>query len=182
MTTQTERLTVEAFWAQYEDTDHELVRGEVVEVSPANDRSSEVAALMIAALVAFVYPNKLGRVTSSDGGYQLDAHTLRSPDAAFYSQERDAQPRDRNTFVPFAPDLAVEVMSPSNSAPDMRDKVQQYLDAGTRLVWVVYPSPTMQYVDVFYPDGTAKRVTDTPDGEDVLPGFTLPLTCFLLPD
>ena len=80
---------------------------------------------------------------------------------------------DPNKPIPFAPDLAVEVSSPSQSAGDLAAKVALYLAGGTRLVWVVWPD--RQQVDVWHPGDTQPSATlgvgDTLDGEDVIPGF-----------
>ncbi len=79
-------------------------------------------------------------------------------------------------YIPFAPDLAVEVVSPGDSASETRDKVDLYRAAGTRLIWVIYPS--LRKVDVYLPDGTSYQVAEegTLDGGDVLPGLQIPVS------
>lgn len=120
-------------------------------------------------------------MTPADGIYKFaGTETGLIPDAAFYSAERDATiPRaDEDKPIPFAPDLAIEVASPSRSATDMAAKARLYLSGGTRLVWIVWPST--HHVDVWrrgHPSGPVRTLNagDAMDGEDVIPGFTHPL-------
>jgi Uma2 family endonuclease len=94
-------------------------------------------------------------------------------DLAFISSDRLAKVSDVEKYLPFAPDLAVEVVSPTNTASEIQLKVDQYLAAGTRLVWVVYPD--LRKVSVFQPGGASSPAayTETLDGGDVLPGLKL---------
>ena len=75
-------------------------------------------------------------------------------------------------YISGAPDLAIEIVSPNDTATEIQDKVQDYLNYGTRLIWVVYPR--QKIVIVHYPDGTAKTLgaTDRLDGETVIAGFS----------
>lgn len=100
------------------------------------------------------------------------------PDVGFYVAERRALIEDPDKPLPFAPDLAVEVVSPSQNGPEMAAKARVYLTGGTRLVWVVWPQS--QHIDVWHPDvltGPVQSlsVNDSVDGEDVIPGFTYPV-------
>jgi Uma2 family endonuclease len=98
---------------------------------------------------------------------------VRAPDVGFVAKERLTGPIP-DKYFPFAPDLAVEVVSPSDTAQDIREKVLDFLKAGTRLVWVVYPES--KTVDVYRPDGVqVVEINGTLDGGDVLPGFRLAL-------
>src|SRR5262249_49692616 len=99
--------------------------------------------------------------------------TVRSPDAAFV--RRDRLPGFTDRFVPLAPDLAVEVLSPSDRIADAMGKITMYLQAGVRLVWLVDPSA--RTVTIFRPDAALKLVGagETLDGGDVLPGFSVPV-------
>ena len=96
--------------------------------------------------------------------------TVRAPDVAFVARERFPHGLPQE-FIDGAPDLAVEVVSPNDSHADVMEKVGEYLDAGTRLVWVA--SRRTRSVTVHRPDGTAQtlRADDVLSGEDVLPGF-----------
>jgi Uma2 family endonuclease len=151
--------------------------------------ASNIAGDLLGELRAFVKPRRLGRVTGADGTYNLTqpgdpADTGLVPDVAFVQASR-VPPRTSPDYAkawPLAPDLVVEVVSPSQFRPEMKDKAERYIKAGVRLVWVVWPK--RQQVDVWRPDaaGVARIVTtlkastgDTLDGLDVLPGFTYPL-------
>ncbi|MGF1506407.1 MAG: Uma2 family endonuclease [Anaerolineae bacterium] len=111
------RLTADAFREmahdpQYADVQLELVRGEVRGMSPSSGLNSKLAARILVLIFQHVEVNALGDVTGADGGYQLDEHTVRVPDVGFIARERVPE----EAFVPGAPDLAVEVISPSESA------------------------------------------------------------------
>ncbi len=163
----------EAFTLLPENADRrfELINGEITE-APSNPYSSEVASLIIRFLGNFVYPRRLGRITGEQGGYIVAGVRL-APDAAFVSRARQAA-LPKLGYNPIAPDLAVEVVSPSDKEKDIETKLKLYLAAGV-LVWMVYPE--RQQVDVYAP-GQLKRIMgidDTLDGGEVLPGFTLPV-------
>lgn len=101
--------------------------------------------------------------------------TVRAPDVAFVSTDRLPESPYAPVYWRFGPDLAVEVLSPSNRAGAMQRKVLEYLDAGSRLVWVIDPA---ERTAVAYRSRTEIRLLgpdDALDGGDVLPGFTLPL-------
>lgn len=170
-------ITAEDFWTRYADSEvrYELVRGEVVEVMAPNSLHSDIAALLTAQLVPYVMAHHLGRV-KVEAHYRLDAHTLRVPDVSFVSAERQAQIEDPTRFVPFAPDLAIEIISPSETHTTVRAKIEDYRAAGTAIMWLVYPDT--RSVDVHYLQ--AGRIVrfgpdDTLTLEAVLPGFSLPL-------
>jgi Uma2 family endonuclease len=120
-----------------------------------------------------VIPRDLGFVTGADGGFKLASKRVRLPDVGFIAKEHLSQLPGR---FEMAPDLVVEVVSPDE---DVFKKVREYIAAGTRLVWTVYPDEKTVYV--FRPaEGAELRVQqfgldDTLDGGDVLPGFTLPV-------
>jgi len=147
----------------------ELVGGEIVEVV-SNGYSSELGGLMVTWLNVFVRPRGLGRVTGADGGYMIGSERY-IPDAAFVSKQKQPEP-SYAAYNPTPPDLAVEVLSPSNSPAEIRIKVVNYLRVGAT-VWVV--DADQQRVEVYMP-GQPPRVLgigDTLDGGDVLPGFEL---------
>jgi Uma2 family endonuclease len=158
------------------DANYELVRGELVPVSQPGAEHGDLATRIAAALYAFVRPRKLGTVYV-ETGYILfrGPDTVRGPDVSFLASERSAQVRRRRGFVPFAPDLAVEIRSPDNTLAELTAKAQEYLDAGARLVWLV--DPPSQTVRVYEPESALRVVPldRTLDGGKVLPGFALPL-------
>ena len=142
MSAQQERLyTVEEFERLLEQPENrerllELINGEIVEKMPTEEHG-EIAALIAAALVAFVYPRKLGRVgVEMRHRIPRDEHNSRLPDLSFISGKR---PRVEVGSVPQMPDLAVEIKSPDNSLKKMRERADYYLLNGTRLVWLVDP-------------------------------------------
>ena len=139
---------------------------------PAGPRHGEVAGEIYLLLRAYLRSNPIGRAYT-DVGFILarDPDVVRGPDVAFVRNDRLPPPDERDKYFPFAPDLAVEVVSPNDRAGDTLDKVIEYLDAGTRLVWVAHPS--RRVVNVYHADRTARLLAsgDDLDGGDVLPGF-----------
>ena len=155
---------------------YELVRGRLVVSEPPGEYHGSIAVTIGAELRAFVRPRKLGRVTVESGCVVERApDTVRGPDVSFVRRERAPRGEARDGFVEGAPDLAVEIYSPSDRAGKVLRKVREYLAGGAGLVWVVYPRKRL--VVVHTPDG-GKRMVREPeslDGGDVLPGFTLPV-------
>jgi len=173
MAVQAKPMTVEEFWEQYAGKPYELVRGEIVEVTPTGISHGAVARRISALLGAFVDAHGLGEVVGAETGFWLASDTLRAPDCAYIAAEKMASLAEAERYAPFAPDLAVEVVSPGDTASDIRDKVDLYRAAGTGLVWVIYPA--LRKVDVYLPDGTAREVgaEGTLDGGEVLPGLQI---------
>lgn len=156
----------------------ELVRGEVIAMSPAGAEHGAIAITIGAAMYDHVRRHRLGRVYAAETGFILSRNpdTVRAPDAAFVATERLADHARRSGFFDGAPDLAVEVVSPNDSYEDVEDKVRDYLNAGTRAVWVV--NPRARTVTVYEPSLVARLLTahDTLEGGDALPGFALPIS------
>lgn len=148
----------------------ELITGEVIEKMVSNPRSSAIGALLAGLLAVFVRQHDLGWVTGADGGYVIGTDRY-IPDAAFVSNVRQAQ-QPTDAYNPLAPDLAVEVLSPTNDDEDMRIKVVNYLAAGT-VVWVV--NPEKERIDVHQPGEAVQvlRLGDTQEGGALLPGFSV---------
>jgi Uma2 family endonuclease len=115
-----------------------------------------------------------GGCVGIESGFVLhrEPDTVRGPDVFYVRAERIPASGIPEAFWELAPDMAVEIVSPSDSAAEIRDKVRDYLTAGTRLVWVMYPRT--QEVIVHTPDGLARTYSrDDVLGEfDILPGFT----------
>lgn len=156
---------------------YELVRGELVRMPPAGYEHLEIIGLLITHLNIFVLPRNLGTV-GGEGGFVLEreSDTVRAPDVIFLRSERRPKGEARRRYVELGPDLAVEVRSPSESMRKLLAKADEYVAAGTRLVWIF--DPKSRTVRVKTPDGTMRTLTadDELDGGDVLPGFTLPLS------
>ncbi|MBN2305284.1 MAG: Uma2 family endonuclease [Anaerolineae bacterium] len=174
MAVQTRRMTVEEFdrfAALPENADRllEFIGGKVIEV-PSNPYVSQVAARISYWITHYLMQNPLGHVTGEAGGYWVSGERY-APDVAFMSKARQPE-LARQGYNPLPPDLAVEVLSPSDDEGDMRIKVVNYLRAGT-VVWVV--NPDKRYVEVYAPDHAPERIAEdgTIRGGDVLPEFTL---------
>ena len=157
--------------------DHELIEGVLVEVSPAGYDSSGIAIAISSPLSLFARTHGLGRVTGADGGYwfEQDPDTVRAPDVAFVRTERLPPRHERTGFLQLIPDLAVEVVSPSDRQRDIDEKVAYYLEHGVPLVWVAYPRTST--VDAHRRDQPAVtyREGDVLTAGDLLPGFRLPV-------
>lgn len=158
---------------------YEVVDGVLVRVAGSGNRATRLAARILVHLGAYVEAQRLGIATGADGVYRFPgAETGLIPDVGYYGAERLSLIADEDKPIPFAPDLAVEVASPSQGGAEMAAKARAYLRAGTRLVWVVWPQSL--HVDVWHHDIVTGPVrllgtNDTLDGEDVVPGFAYPI-------
>ena len=156
---------------------YELSQGRLIRMPPASYKSSLVAGNIYGLVWTFVRARNLGICAMADGGMRLasDPDTVRAPGVSFVRAERLPAGGIVPGYWDGAPDLAVDVLSPSNRFGNVQRTVQEYLDAGTRLVWVV--DPEARNVTVYRPGGRWTFVGEngTLDGEDVLPGFTLTL-------
>jgi Uma2 family endonuclease len=184
---QPRRLTADDLWdLQGSDPNvhgWELVNGELVEVSPANLPHGRIQSRLAHLLWNHVDEHG-GGVVYTEGGFVLevpgDSERVRGPDVAFVAQATlDRIGGEPATgFARLCPDLAAEVFSPSNlkDAHDFQQKIVDYVNAGVRVVWVVYPDS--QSALIHHPDGSSRLLRhpdDQLDGESVLPGFRLPL-------
>jgi Uma2 family endonuclease len=155
---------------------HELVEGELRTMSPAGFDHGRLALRIGARILDHVEQHGLGEVLAAETGFVLRRapDTVRAPDVAFVAADRVAAGAGR-AFAELAPDLVVEVVSPSDRASEVAAKAAMWLDAGVRLVWVV--DPQARLAAVHHPGGlvTVLREDGALDGEDVLPGFRLPL-------
>jgi Uma2 family endonuclease len=172
----TKLLTAEEFLMLPGDDRRELVNGEVIELTPVNFGHGDIAAEVADHLKAFVQQHQLGRVVVEVGfTLRRNPDTVRAPDVAFVETARVPVGRARRKFVEGAPTLAVEIVSPGDLWSEVEDKVQLYLEAGARAVWIFDPS--RQQVTIRNADGTVAVYgeSDTLPGDPVLPGFALPL-------
>jgi Uma2 family endonuclease len=153
----------------------ELVYGVLVEKG-MGFRESLLAGVLLTCLSNFVRPRNLGLVTGESGMMRLAAGLVRIPDVAFISWERLPNRRVPSEPIPgLAPDLAVEVLSASNTRREMARKRQEYFAAGVRLVWLVEPVARTVEVYTTPEQFTLLHEEDTLDGGAVLPGFVLPV-------
>ena len=166
-------LTLDEFAAlPNADEPMELVRGEVIPLPPAHGPASTVAANVFWLLSAHVRPRRLGRVYGDNVGFALlgAQHTSRSPDVAFIRADRLPPGGIGPGPIRIAPDLAVEVLSPHESAAYLEEKMADYREAGTPVIWVV--DPRRRFVTVHR--GAAPVTLGagaTLDGAPVLPEF-----------
>jgi Uma2 family endonuclease len=156
---------------------HELVRGELRTMSPPGFEHGDVTSVFGGSLWSYVRANALGKVVVGDVGFQLtsDPDTVRAPDVALVRRERLENLGTVRGYWSGAPDLAVEVISPNDLYTEVDEKVAEWLEHGTRLVFVV--NPRRRTVAVHRP-GQPVRIlgeNDVLDGEDVVPGWTLPV-------
>jgi Uma2 family endonuclease len=167
-------MTVEEF-AEYNFPDGkvELVRGEPRVMPPAGAPHGGVESNLLGLLLPFVTRHRLGRVFSDGVGYELIAlpRTVRNPDASFVRSDRLPPEGLRPGFLKMAPDLAVEVLSPSETASELEEKLDDYRAAGTPLIWVI--DPDRRTVMIVSRDAPLRwiRADGTLDGGDVVPGF-----------
>src|SRR5580692_4373747 len=150
----------------------ELDEGELITMPPAGESHGYMESDLVSELVHFVKKRKLGRVYAGDTGFRINDRTVLAPDVAFVRKERVAAVRSKS-FANGAPDLAVEIVSPSDGVRQYTRKVKQYLAAGCHTVWVVYPK--REEVEVFDASG-AERTSHSGDlleAPELLPGFSV---------
>lgn len=155
---------------------YELVKGELIEMTPPGGKHGEIALRLGRHLQAHVEAHRLGKVMV-ESGFRLESQpdTVRGPDVSFIAADRVPPEGLPDGFFPGAPDLAVEVVSPGDTDAEIQDRVMDYLTHGSRRVWIV--RPRQRTVTVHSPDGTARVLSESNvlDGEDVVPGFILSL-------
>ena len=154
---------------------HELIRGELTTRPPTNGEHG-VSTLNIAGILRdFLKANPIGVDAGAETGFIISRNpdTVRAPDAAFIHNDRIPPGGVPKKFWPLAPDLAVEILSPSDSYSEVMEKIDEWLTAGTRLVWVI--DPAKKTVGVYAPHRQPRilKSADQLDGEQVLPGFKL---------
>ncbi len=158
----------------------ELVRGRLIVHEPPGGRHGYIAANLAFRLNQHIDLTAAGAVFVGDVGFTLrrDPDTVRGPDVAFVRKDRLPQPIP-NSYLEFAPDLVVEVLSHNDRPGEVLAKVGDWLDAGARLVWVV--DPERRLARVYREDGTEYMLDETAQllGEDVLPGFSCTLASIL---
>jgi Uma2 family endonuclease len=154
---------------------YELVDGHLVERSMGS-RSSYISSRLIILMGHFAWANRLGIVLDAEASYQcFPNRKVRKPDASFIRIGRLAEEVVPEGHLTIAPDLAIEVISPNDLHCETDRKVQEYLTAGTRLVWVV--NPEVRTVLIYRANGSivGVRESDILEGEDVIPGFRCPV-------
>jgi Uma2 family endonuclease len=172
-------MTAEGFMKLPDDGyRHELVKGELAIAPLAKKQHGRLESRILRLLFDYVAVSRLGEVTTGNTGYFIfrNPDTIRAPDIGFIQAVRAAIGGDSDGYWEFAPDLAIEILSPTDTYGAVQRKIDDWLDAGTRLVWVV--DPERKTVAVFAPDRGPRTYRDEEHlgGEDVLPGFDLALS------
>jgi Uma2 family endonuclease len=175
MSTVAKLLTAEEFFLLPDPADgskQELVRGEIVTMPPPGGLHGVCCSKVNRRLGNFADDKKLGTVTCNDTGFitERDPDTVRGPDVSFWSKER--LPLIPTGYIEIAPDLAVEVLSPSNTYKKILDKLKEYFERGVRMVWVIAPEDRTLTIYRIPDEGRLLHESATVTGDDVLPGFS----------
>ena len=152
--------------------------GNLILMSPAGSKTSRRNSRLAQRLNNWNDETGLGEVFDSSGGFLLPDGAMRSPDASWIPKERWEQcsPDEQEKFLPLCPDFVIELRSPSDRLFDVQKKMQEWMDNGCRLAWLI--DPAEEQVFIYRPNVQPSRVDSFDDvlsGEDVLPGFTLTL-------
>jgi len=163
------RKDLEKLQLEHPDYHMELVDNSIIIMSPSGYESDEVATEVARVLGNWVKPRKLGRVTGAGAGFELPNSDVRAPDVSFVLAER--MRRATRSFAELAPDLMVEVKSPSDTLKSLRDKIQNFLSQGTKVGILI--NPEKHAVEIYRP---SEKVVVLGDGDvlsipDLLPGF-----------
>ena len=174
MTTTLQRSTASELFAMPDDGfRYELVKGELRRMSPSGSEHGAIIINVSVLLAQYVKAKKLGVCFGAETGFKIasDPDTVRAPDVAFIRRERIPESGVPKKFWPGAPDLAVEVLSPGDARKEVDEKVEDWLGAGARAVWVV--NPKRRTVSVYRPASEVVRLAegDVLDGGEVVPGF-----------
>jgi Uma2 family endonuclease len=155
--------------------------GELIIMPPTGGDTSDRNADLTYQLRGWNRENKLGKSFDSSGGFKLPNGADRSPDASWIKIERweALTPEEREKFLPLCPDFVVELRSPSDSLEKLQAKMQEYIDNGARLGWLI--DPQRKVVEIYRPNQKVeiRSSPTTLSGEDVLPGFVLDLSPIL---
>ncbi len=179
--TLTRRMTIEEFELTYADRRAELIDGEVVEMAPASEEHGDIELGIMSAVRQHAQQYNLGRAVGASTGVILsrDPDVVLQPDGAFIAATSG---RAGSSYVLGSPDLVLEVVSPNDRAVAVKRKILRWLEAGVRVVWVVWPATAT--VEVWRGRDRVETLsrTDTLTCEDLLPGFALPLDTIFIAD
>jgi Uma2 family endonuclease len=160
-----------------DDLRHELVKGELRTMAPTGFHHGSVTMRLGGRLFAYATEKAIGNVLGAETGFVLSRNpdTVRAPDIGFVRASRIPPGEETVKFWEGAPDLAVEVLSPSDTIDEVEEKVDDYLAAGTMLVWVV--NSRRKTVTVYRPNQQPVLLSETDElsGEEVVPGFRIPI-------
>ncbi|WP_009633227.1 Uma2 family endonuclease [Synechocystis sp. PCC 7509] len=158
--------------------------GEIIIMPPTGGETSNRNSELTYQLQAWSRQNKLGKAFDSNGGFTLPNGAVRAPDASWLKLERweALTPQQREKFLPLCPDFMVELLSPTDSLKQTQLKMQEYIENGARLGWLI--DVKNRRVEIYRPSQDVELLSKpvTLRGEDVLPGFVLDMTQILSPD
>lgn len=156
---------------------YEIVNGELIDMENRCAKHGYIAIILSAALFNWVSTRKLGAMFDSSTAFKMKSGNKRSPDVSFMAKEHLQRLDDLpDRFLEGGPDLGVEILSPGNTVAEIHDKLVEYFENGARLGWVIHPQEgyVLVYRSSQKPDRLLKS-TDSLDGEEIVPGFTLPV-------
>jgi Uma2 family endonuclease len=151
---------------------YEVVDGELVMSPKNNPEHGNICMRLGSALQVFVERKKLGAMFDSNTGFWMENENCRAPDLSFVSRERlRGQKRPARSFFKFAPDLAIEVLSPNNTRAEIQDRLRDFFSSGTKLVWII--DPESKSAEICYSLEKRRLVSPSGElnGETVVPGF-----------
>jgi Uma2 family endonuclease len=155
--------------------DYEIVDGELIMSPKNNPEHGGICVRISSPMHLFARKHKLGEVWDSNTGFWMINRNLRAPDISFVTEARLKSLRPLKSFFEGAPDLAVEVLSSTNTRREMDRRLRDFFESGTQIVWII--DPERQMAEVCYSLTNRKLIGPggALEGEHLLPGFTLPL-------
>ena len=157
---------------------YELIEGELIELAPAGGRHSNIGLRIAALLFQHVDKSNLGDMFGADCGFFLrhDPDTVRAPDAAFIASERIPPGGIPVGYLDTIPDIVVEVVSPNDRTGQVHAKIEQWIEHGVKLVWLVHPEQRSITVYSSVREVQVLHEGDTLTGDPVLPDFSCPVS------
>jgi Uma2 family endonuclease len=156
---------------------YELIEGVLITMAPSGSEHAEISLDVGGPLRQYVKDHDLGRAYGAEGGFLVSRNpdTVLAPDAAFVSKERLERINKVGSYLPIAPDLAVEIISPNDLYTEVQEKVESWLRYGARMVVVLNPRHRTVAVHRSPTEVRHLTINDTLDGEDVVPGWRIPV-------
>jgi len=170
MTAQEQRLTTDEFERRYMGRPYELMEGQPVKMSPTGNIHGLVSSLLAWELRNWVKTTKQGQSYGSETGFRIASDTVLAPDAAWINSEKAKKAGTSARFLPFAPDLAVEIVSPSDRRTKIQQKVELFQRVGVPLVWLIYCKNPMVVVHTLGNEPVNIGLDGTLEGGEIMPG------------